>query len=72
MNLKKVLDGVEHTITAGNPDVDIAGIAYDSRKVKKGFLFVCIDGVEDDGHAYLNKAWDNGAVAAIVTKDIEK
>ncbi len=71
MNLKKVLDGVEHAITAGNPDVDIAGIAYDSRKVKKGFLFVCIDGVEDDGHAYLNKAWDNGAVAAIVTKDIE-
>ncbi|HPJ21436.1 MAG TPA: UDP-N-acetylmuramoyl-L-alanyl-D-glutamate--2,6-diaminopimelate ligase [Clostridia bacterium] len=71
MKLRDVLRGVDHRIPAGEPDIDITGIAYDSRKVQEGFLFVCIDGVEDDGHKYLGKAWDNGAAAAIVTKEVD-
>lgn len=71
MKLKEILDGIEYSITAGNPDIEITGIAYDSRKVEKGFLFVCIDGVEDDGHAYLGKAWDKGAAAVIVTRNVD-
>ena len=71
MKLREVIKGIECSILSGNPDVEISGIAYDSRKVRAGFIFVCIDGVEDDGHAYLGKAWDNGAVAAIVTRNVE-
>jgi len=29
----------------GDIGIDIKGIAYDSRKAKKGFVFVCIDGM---------------------------
>ncbi len=50
------------------PDVDIKGIAYDSRKVEPGYAFVCIKGFETDGHAYVSKAAENGA-ALIVASD---
>ncbi|MFO7612141.1 MAG: UDP-N-acetylmuramoyl-L-alanyl-D-glutamate--2,6-diaminopimelate ligase [Clostridia bacterium] len=69
MKLTDVIKGTDILEINGRTDLDISGIAYDSRKVREGFLFVCIDGIEDDGHKYLGKAWENGAVAAIVTKD---
>lgn len=70
MKLNEILKDVEkiQTLNQGNPE--ITGIAYDSRKVKPGYIFVCIDGVEDDGHKYIQKAWDMGAAAALVTKNI--
>lgn len=49
-------------------ELDITGIAYHSGKVKQGYLFVCIQGLQTDGHAYLANAIDHGAVAAIVEK----
>ena len=33
-------------------DIDITGIAYDSRNVLPGSIFVCIKGFETDGHKY--------------------
>ena len=44
-------------------DVEVAGIATDSRKVKKGDLFVCMNGVHGDGHEYADDAVNAGAVA---------
>ncbi len=49
-------------------DIDITSIAYDSRKVKDGSVFVCIKGYETDGHRYAKTAVDNGA-AIIVAED---
>lgn len=71
MKLQKILNDIKILGTKGNLNLEISGIAYDSRKVKPGFLFVCIDGVEDDGHNYIGKAWDNGAVAAVVTREVD-
>lgn len=50
----------------GNHDVDITGIAYDSRKVKKDDLFVCLVGAEVDGHNYINQAIEAGASAILL------
>lgn len=47
---------------------DITGIAYDSRKVSEGNVFVCIKGYETDGHRYAAQAAENGA-AVIVARD---
>ena len=47
------------------PDT-IASIADDSRKVAHGSLFLAVRGAERDGHAFLARAADQGAVAAIV------
>lgn len=49
-------------------DIEISGIAYDSRKVNKGNVFVCIKGYETDGHKYAGAAVQNGA-AVIVAED---
>lgn len=49
-------------------NVDITGIAYDSRAVMPGNVFVCIKGFETDGHKYVDAAVKNGA-AVIVAQD---
>lgn len=54
----------------GDIGIDIKGIAYDSRKTKKGFVFVCIDGMTTDGHDYVDQALEYGASAVIIQKDM--
>ena len=49
-------------------DIDITGIAYDSRNVLPGNVFVCIKGFETDGHKFAQMAAENGA-ALIVAED---
>lgn len=56
-------------VLCGSLDVDIKNIEIDSRKVAEGTLFVCIDGLNSDGHDYIQNAIDNGAVAVVVSKD---
>lgn len=49
--------------------MEITGISYDSRKVKKGELFVCLKGYESDGHKHICEAAANGA-AAVMTETL--
>lgn len=64
MILKDIISGLDAK-ASGITDIEIEGIAYDSRKVKKGFLFIAIKGYETDGHKYIESALKNGAVAVI-------
>ncbi len=47
-------------------DCEIGGIAFDSRLVRPGWLFVCIRGEAADGHDYADGALENGASALLV------
>jgi UDP-N-acetylmuramoyl-L-alanyl-D-glutamate--2,6-diaminopimelate ligase len=49
-------------------NLDITGVAFDSRRVQPGHLFVCIPGFQMDGHDYAQRAVDAGAVAVVVEK----
>jgi len=69
MILKELLNGLDYDLINGNDDVNITDIAYDSRKVKEGSLFICIEGYKVDGHSYILKAIENGAKAIIVQRD---
>lgn len=51
-------------------NVAVTSVGSDSLKVTEGALFVAIKGERVDGHSYVKSAFDNGAVAAIVSKDI--
>lgn len=51
-------------------DVEVTGIATDSRKVKKGDLFVCMQGVHGDGRLYADNAVEAGAVATLCEKEL--
>lgn len=54
--------------TAGNASADFAvtGVAFDSREVEPGHLFVALKGEATDGHLFLDKAFAAGAAGAIV------
>ena len=68
MILKKLLDGIEILDRKGEIDdnLDIPHIANDSREIGQGDIFVAMKGVLVDGHDYIQKAKDNGAVLAVV------
>ncbi|MGB3616815.1 MAG: UDP-N-acetylmuramoyl-L-alanyl-D-glutamate--2,6-diaminopimelate ligase [Catalinimonas sp.] len=51
--------------TAGDPDVEVKNVCFDSRKVQPGDLFVATRGATVDGHAYVEKALAAGAAAVV-------
>lgn len=63
MKLEDVLAKVSPIRIIGPQDVEITGVNIDSRKVKPGDLFIAISGTQTDGHQYIPKAIEQGAVA---------
>ena len=49
---------------------EITGITCDSRQVKSGFAFICINGAKSDGHDYAQKALENGAAVIVAERDL--
>ena len=65
MELKVLLKNVEVLNVIGDLDREIAGVNIDSRQIKEGHLFVAIPGTQTDGHNYIPKAIEQGAVAVL-------
>lgn len=68
--LRDLVDLLPKAAPEGDLDIEITGIAHDSRKVKPGMLFVCIPGARVDGHAYVRQALQNGAAAILAQRKI--
>ena len=65
MKLSELLKYVKPIAIVGNAEVDITGVNIDSRKIEKGHLFVAIKGTQTDGHRFIPKALELGAVAVL-------
>src|SRR6185312_5256146 len=52
-------------------DVEIASLAYDSRAVSAGTLFLCVPGFRADGHRFAPAAVRDGAAALVVERPLE-
>jgi UDP-N-acetylmuramoyl-L-alanyl-D-glutamate--2,6-diaminopimelate ligase len=67
MRLKDLLVGVPLTSNTPDavPDIDVSGIAYDSRKVAPGYLFFAFAGAKIDGAQFAQAALAKGAVAVV-------
>lgn len=52
-------------------DVEVTGVAIDSRRLQPGELFVALGGERVDGHDYLAAAAARGAVAALVMRRVD-
>lgn len=50
--------------------ININSIAIDSREVKPGSLFVCVRGLQTDGHFFIDDAIANG-VTAIISEEVK-
>ncbi len=65
MKLRELLKYVQPLAIVGPADVEITGVNIDSRKIEKGHLFVAIKGTQTDGHRFIPKALELGAVAVL-------
>ena len=71
MKLGALLEATKIAVPEGAAAIDIRQVAYDSRKVKDGALFVTVPGFHRDGHAFAKDAVDRGAVAVIAEHAID-
>ena len=71
MQLDTLIQALTVRSVTGAPAADrtVRGIAFDSRKVAPGFLFVAVRGTRVDGHDFLDGARSAGAVAVVVEAD---
>ncbi len=65
MKLQELLRGVAVKSSTAADDLEIREVRYDSRAVQAGDLFVAIRGFATDGHQYIGKAIEQGAVAVV-------
>lgn len=71
MKLYELIRDLDYISINGDLYMDITNVCYDSRKIKKNSIFVCINGNNVNGHDYINKAIKNGAVAVIVEEEFQ-
>lgn len=71
MKLREILKDIEFKLIKGNLDIEIEEISYDSRKVNDKAGFICLVGLNSDGHDYIDKAIENGAKVIFIQKDID-
>lgn len=71
-NLKDILYGVALQQVSGSTDKSVVGVCFDSRQVKKDFLFVAVRGTLSDGHNFIDKAIELGALGVICEEFPEK
>ena len=64
MKLNDIIKGTDMQVAEWG-SLEISSIAFDSRKVEKGTLFVAQRGVHVDGHEYIAQAVEKGAVAVV-------
>ena len=64
MKLKEIIQGIAAEVR-GDVEVEVKDLQFDSRSVSQGTLFVAQPGTKVDGHDYIAKAVEAGAVAII-------
>ena len=65
MKLAELIKHIEVRTVVGPTDVEIADVNIDSRQIADGHLFVAIKGTQTDGHRFIAKAIEQGAVAIL-------
>ena len=65
MKLEELLKQIKVRNISGSLDCSITGVNIDSRRIQSGHLFVAIRGTQSDGHSYIGKAIEQGAVAIV-------
>jgi UDP-N-acetylmuramoyl-L-alanyl-D-glutamate--2,6-diaminopimelate ligase len=69
MTFDRILQGAEVLSQSG--DASVTGVAYDSRRVKPGYVFVAMRGETSDGNKFIDRAIAAGAVAVVTDSETE-
>ena len=68
MKLKELLKGINILESNADMELEITDVAYDSRKVTEGGMFVAIKGFTSDGNRFIPMARDKGAAVVVTAK----
>lgn len=71
LTLKQLAQWCGGTVPEQYQSVAVTGIQHDSRNVRSGDLFIALTGERADGHDYVAKSRQAGAVAALVSRPVE-
>ena len=66
MKLSKICEKIKYECLQGSMDAEVRDIIYDSRKIAKETMFVCMVGAVTDGHKYIPDAVEKGASVIVV------
>lgn len=68
MKLKKIIEKCNVIAIRGNEEVTVTAITSDSRTVTQGSLFIAVEGIFTDGHAYIGKAIEQDVAVVVYDK----
>ena len=68
MKLKELLKNVPVVNMNADPELEIDHVAYDSRKVQPGGMFIAISGFATDGNRFIPMALEKGAAVVVTAK----
>ena len=65
MRLEELVKGLSILEVKGDAQREIGGVQIDSRRIANGDLFIAVNGTAVNGHDYIGKAEESGAVAVV-------
>jgi UDP-N-acetylmuramoyl-L-alanyl-D-glutamate--2,6-diaminopimelate ligase len=68
MKLTKIVEKCTLIALRGNEEAEVTSVTSDSRSVQPGSLFIAVEGICTDGHAYIGKAIEQGATVVVYDK----
>ncbi|WP_230397782.1 UDP-N-acetylmuramoyl-L-alanyl-D-glutamate--2,6-diaminopimelate ligase [Novisyntrophococcus fermenticellae] len=71
MKLTDLLSRLDYGCLQGSLDKEVRGVVFDSRKVVRDSLFVCIRGAVTDGHTFAGSAAADGASVLVTEEAVE-
>ena len=71
VRLAELLEKTEYQLIQGNLDTEVSDLAYDSRRVAPGMLFVALAGFVVDGHKFIPDVIRRGASVIVVERETE-
>lgn len=69
--LGQLLEKMEYELVQGSLDTEVTDLAYDSRKITEGMLFVAIAGTVVDGHKFIPDVLKKGASVIVMERDVK-
>ena len=72
MQLKILAAAISARQIIGPLDRVVEGIAYDSRRVQRNFLFVALRGEKSDGHQFIEQAIEKGASVIVTEQEVQQ
>lgn len=77
LTISEIIEATGGKLLSGNTDVTVTSVCIDSRKCEKNSLFIPLIGANNDGHMFIEKAFESGASVSLVqehhdtTKNLE-